>query len=327
MKRLRGFTLTELAIAFFIISLLLASAFMPLSSQVEVRNIADTKRSMDQIREALIGFAQANGRLPCPARGATPSGQIDEEVRIPAAFFQAGAEQYDSINKRCYTALGVVPWSTLGLTEADAWGRRFTYRVAPAFADAIYVSTDPATKRTWQSRANIPGGSQDITSIVSPGDQTPTCPSSSFSAEPSPVPTQSSFALCSLGDIAVLTRSESDHGVFTALGTGLPVVVISHGKNGNGAWPSGGHPTPGANLVRRAEANFGTDELANSSGTTTKTPTGSYLSYVFYSRNQTPSASTCDDTSGTAFCEFDDIVLMIPASTLVARMVSAGRLP
>ena len=75
--RQRGFTLAELAIAFFIIGLLLAGAFMPLSSQVEVRNIADTKRTMDQIREAIIGYAQANGRLPCPARGATATGRTD----------------------------------------------------------------------------------------------------------------------------------------------------------------------------------------------------------------------------------------------------------
>jgi prepilin-type N-terminal cleavage/methylation domain-containing protein len=313
-----GFTLTELAIALFIISLLLASAFMPLSSQLEVRNIADTRRTMEQVKEALIGFAQMNGRLPCPARGATASGSTDSSWGVSIS---AGAEQYDSTNMRCYIALGVVPWSTLGVPETDAWGRRLTYRVSPAFADAVYDSTVAATKRTWASRTGGPGtdGSQDLTAIPSPANQSPTCPASGAPDAPSPVPTQSSFALCTLGDIAILTRSEANHAVVTPLATGVPVVIVSHGKNGNGAWQTNG--------IALASASATTDELANSSGTTTATPSGSYLSYVFYSRNPTPAASTCDDTAGTAFCEFDDIVTMIPATTLVSRMVTAGRLP
>jgi type II secretory pathway pseudopilin PulG len=316
-RQSRGFTLTELAIAFFIISLLLASAFMPLASQVEVRNIADSKRVMEQMREAIIGFAQTNGRLPCPARGATAAGTTDNTY---VQVFGAGVEQYDSTNLRCYTALGVVPWSTLGVPETDAWGRRITYRVAPAFADDI-------SRTTWQSRSTDPTGAQSLTSPVSPGNQSPICPSSGVMNAPTPTPTQSSFALCTLGDMAVLTRNISDHSVATALGTGLPAVLISHGKNGNGAWQSTG--------VALAAAAANTDELANSSGTTivdpsTPPPTVSnlpYRTYAFYSRTQSPSASSCNDTSGTSFCEFDDIVVMISAPTLVSRMVSAGRLP
>lgn len=308
-RQARGFTLTELAIAFFIIGLLLASAFMPLASQVEVRNIADSRRVMEQMREAIIGFAQTNGRLPCPARGATAAGTTDNTY---VQVFGAGVEQYDTTNLRCFTALGVVPWSTLGVPETDAWGRRITYRVAPAFADDI-------SRTTWQSRSTDPTGAQTLTSPASPANQSPTCPSSGASAAPTPTPTQSSFALCTLGDMAVLTRSITDHSVVTALGTGLPAVLISHGKNGNGAWQPTG--------VALAAAAANTDELANSSGTTTATPPSGYLSYAFYSRTQSPTASSCNDTSGTSFCEFDDIVLMISAPTLVSRMVSAGRLP
>jgi len=48
-----------------IIALLIAGALIPLSTQMDVRNVADSRRSMESIREAIIGFAQANGRLPC----------------------------------------------------------------------------------------------------------------------------------------------------------------------------------------------------------------------------------------------------------------------
>src|SRR3977135_2949721 len=77
MSRGKGFSLVELAVSLAIIALLLAGALIPLSAQLDVRNGADTQRSMESIRDAIIGFAQANGRLPCPANGATPSGTVD----------------------------------------------------------------------------------------------------------------------------------------------------------------------------------------------------------------------------------------------------------
>jgi hypothetical protein len=132
----------------------------------------------------------------------------------------------------------------------------------------------------------------------------------------------SSFALCSLGDIAVFTRTVS---MATPLGSSLPAVFISHGKNGYGAWQTNG--------IRLPSPAAGTDEIANVNGNTSQTPSGSYASWAFYSRNPTPAASGCVDPTppGTAsvapLCEFDDIVATISSSALIARMVAAGRLP
>src|SRR5258706_10493071 len=77
MSRSKGFSLVELAVALAIIALLLAGALIPLSTQMDVRNVADTQRTMESIREAIVGFAQANGRLPCPANGTVPAGGTD----------------------------------------------------------------------------------------------------------------------------------------------------------------------------------------------------------------------------------------------------------
>src|SRR6266705_5121804 len=74
MNRSRGLTLAELAVALAIIGLLLAGALIPFSTQIDVRNTADTQRAMESVREAIIGFAQANGRLPCPADGTIAAG-------------------------------------------------------------------------------------------------------------------------------------------------------------------------------------------------------------------------------------------------------------
>ncbi|HKW38709.1 MAG TPA: hypothetical protein VJO54_12960 [Burkholderiales bacterium] len=312
MKCSRGFTIAELAVAAAILALLLFGAMIPFSTQVEIRNANETQRTMDSIKDALLGFTQANGRLPCPANGATPAGTIDTTTWATSVV--AGAEQWDPANSRCYIALGVVPWTTLGTSETDAWGRRFSYRVSPAFADSI-------GSNTWQSRKTgagaFPGQSTPLP--ASPADQVPSCPTTPVALTPSP--TLSSFALCTLGDIAVFTRTTS---VATPLASAVPAIFISHGKNGYGAWqPSG---------LQVQAAGAGTDEAANASGTSQQTPTGGYKSWAYYSRNPTAAASGCADpappgASGSPLCEFDDIVVTITTSTLITRMVAAGKLP
>jgi len=323
MLRRKGFSLVELAVALAIIALLLAGALIPLSTQIDVRNSADTQRSMESIREAIIGFAQANGRLPCPADGSLPAGAAG------AGTEQVSGNSCTAANSASCTAVNgaipcsVVPWATLGVPELDAWGRRFTYRVSPAFADAAILTT-------WNTLGTSPPAppytpppspptylAQSVSSPASPANQTPFCHLTT-------APTLSSFALCTLGDIAVFTRA----GAVTtaaALGTALPAVMISHGKNGFGAWQTNGtrlNPIPAGN-----------DEAANSNGNTTAIPSGGYASWAFYSRTRTPAVAGCVDPapgsplSTAPACEFDDIVVMISSSALITRMVAAGRLP
>jgi prepilin-type N-terminal cleavage/methylation domain-containing protein len=260
MTRGKGFSLVELAVALAIIALLLAGALIPLSTQVDVRNVADTQRSMESIREAIIGFAQANGRLPCPAAGTVPAGGVD------AAGRPAGAEQL--------TPTTLPPPSTAVCTNG--------FWVSPIFADGLGAGTFHNTF---------------------PAAQNPGC------TTPTPVPTQSSFALCSQGSFTVNTRNESTHAA-NAVGLALPAVIISHGKNGYGAYS-----VSGAVLV----APLGADEIANATHTA--------AAATFSSRIPTPPTSPCSDAAGPAFCEFDDIVVMITSNTLISRMVAAGRLP
>ena len=329
MKSMRGFTLVELAVALLIVGLLLAGALIPLSSQLELTNIANTQRTMDEIKQALLGFVQVNGRLPCPARGQTPDGTTDSVTWAPASF-AAGAEQLDSTtNYRCYTVTGVLPWATLGVPETDAWGRRFTYRVSAAFADF-----PPPTNLTptIESRGVPAGGALGTTpqtyrsTPASPADQSPTCP------PPSTLPTTASFVLCSLGDIAVYNRDESTHAAM-AQAAGVPAIVIAHGRNGYGAFKPDGQRIIGTNdLNADGVPDQNVDEAANVNGTTTIATTvgqgAAYLQYVYYNRVPAGVASGCSDpTAGSPLCEFDDIVMWISQPLLASRMVSAGKLP
>jgi prepilin-type N-terminal cleavage/methylation domain-containing protein len=123
-----GFSLVELAIVMLIVSILLAGVIMPLAIQREVRSYTDTKKTMDDIKDALIGFALANGRLPCPATSAVADGT-------------AGAGTEALSGNACTSVTGVIPWVTLNVPETDEWGGRFTYRVTATFGDTYANST------------------------------------------------------------------------------------------------------------------------------------------------------------------------------------------
>ena len=59
----RGFTLAEMAVVLVIVALLLAGMMLPISAQQDIRARQETEGTLNDIREALIGFAIANGRL------------------------------------------------------------------------------------------------------------------------------------------------------------------------------------------------------------------------------------------------------------------------
>ena len=123
-----GFTLVEIAMVLLIITLLLVGLVPTISSQMEQQRTNETRKQMSEISDALIGFALRNGRLPCAARAATPTGQSFSGV-------YAGNEYQDCSNAGfAANAYGVVPWVTLGISETDGWGNRFTYRVSSDFA-------------------------------------------------------------------------------------------------------------------------------------------------------------------------------------------------
>lgn len=101
-----GFTLVELAIVLVIVALLLGGMVVSLGTQQDVSNARETEKRLGDIREALLGFAMANGRLPCPA--APPP---------------AGGSESPAGTGACSNALnGYVPASLLGIAPADAQG-------------------------------------------------------------------------------------------------------------------------------------------------------------------------------------------------------------
>lgn len=115
----RGFSLVELTVVLVIVALLSSGLMFGLSAQREAAALQDARRQLDSVREALLGFAMANGRLPCPA-----------PANLPNTDANAGREN-------CASPHGVVPWVLLGLQETDPWGQRLTYFASSKFTAAL----------------------------------------------------------------------------------------------------------------------------------------------------------------------------------------------
>jgi prepilin-type N-terminal cleavage/methylation domain-containing protein len=106
----RAFTLVEVMVALAVVAMLLGALSIPLAAQLQARRAAQTARLLEEAREALLGFAVANGRLPCPS---TAEGRGQES-------FASGGSAADG---RCADFhAGFLPAAALGLSPLDAEG-------------------------------------------------------------------------------------------------------------------------------------------------------------------------------------------------------------
>ncbi len=113
-----GFTLVEMAIVLAIVGLLLGGLLVPLSAQMDQQKISGTRKTLDEIKQALIGYAVANRHFPCPAKSASD-----------------GSEDRDA-GGACNKRRGFIPWNELGTEKSDAWGRLISYSVTLAYANS-----------------------------------------------------------------------------------------------------------------------------------------------------------------------------------------------
>jgi prepilin-type N-terminal cleavage/methylation domain-containing protein len=168
-RRDGGFTLLEVLVVMLILTFLLSGLAVPIASQLQARRAEETRRLLADAREAVLGFAAAHGRLPCPATAASAG----EEA------FAAGG---DAANGECATFYGGwLPAATLGLSPLDAqgflrdaWGtgaNRVRYAV---FGDAsVNAVANPLTRAAGLRLATLPalGAAPHYVFICSSGAQ------------------------------------------------------------------------------------------------------------------------------------------------------------
>lgn len=112
----QGFSLVEIAVVLVILSVLLAIVAVPVSTQLNQRRATETQRLIDLAQQALIGYASANGRLPCPATDGTIIGGVNS---FGDERFAAGG---NATNGQCEYWTGYLPAVALGLSPVDGQG-------------------------------------------------------------------------------------------------------------------------------------------------------------------------------------------------------------
>ena len=259
----RGFTLVELSVVIVIIASLLGAVLTPLAIRHQMRQNKQAEHYLREVKEALIGFAIVNGRLPWPDTDIPPDGVENPAPPTPPA---------------CTACEGLLPWRTIGALATDPWGRICRYRVTHEFASPVQTGLPPAPNR---------------------------------------------FDLFDRGNVRINTRvdySSQDSGSKrkedVVLTDDAAATVVSSGRNG-----AGGRYLDGAVIV---DPPAHTDEGINADGVDTGPPDPH-----FYARSiALPGSQACsDNVAGSPYCEFDDLVIWIPSSLLIKRMLDAGRLP
>lgn len=138
-RNVAGFSLVEMAIVLAIVGLLLGALLPTLSSQIEQQRRTETRKYMDEVRDALLGYAIANKRLPCPA--ANDNGSAQATCTTTASQF------------------GKLPYKDLGVTDKDAFGSVLVYAVTKEFAVNTFTLNTLGTANTMAvcpSASNCP---------------------------------------------------------------------------------------------------------------------------------------------------------------------------
>lgn len=127
-KQFAGFTLVEMAIVLVILGFVLGALLLPLQVQRQQIAQSQTENTLETARQALLGFAQSRGRLPCPATVASNGAELP---------LGGGA---------CTQQVGFLPAATLGIQPTDAqgfaldgWNNRIRYAVTQN-SSAVIVS-------------------------------------------------------------------------------------------------------------------------------------------------------------------------------------------
>jgi prepilin-type N-terminal cleavage/methylation domain-containing protein len=227
-----GFTLIEVAIVVLIVSIIMGFTVALIPKQQELRRYKEANREMDKIIETIIGFAQVNGRLPCPSAPAS-------------AGVSSGGGAAD-----CTTFGGMVPYTTLGVQGrlntgnllSDPWGNPYRY----------YVSGGDANDDGFSDFV-VNGQMQE----VGLGDVFDATGSPAVDGTDGYIDLDGQFMICAASDGTpddecaggtVFGNRDSADGPYA----GAPFVLLSLGKNGNqtpgadelenrGNWVSGGY--------------------------------------------------------------------------------------
>ncbi len=281
-NRHSGFSLVEIAMVLVIAGIAFSMVMTATRGSTDAGKRALIRSQLDAIDAALANFVAQNKRLPCPANGTLASSAAGAGTETlspgppPAALPPKGScNPINQIN-------GVVPWVSLGLSEADAtdpWGARITYRVDSALAQgapqAILMdmsSCDPSST----------GGGLTATGCKV---AVPPCAGNGNCSSPSEFLLNKGLDVWDgINGVAGWNIRQNNRGA----GTGAAYVLISHGASGTGAYNKSGVLQPGSIAA-------GTDETPNRNNRALAIPSLLANTYRDAALNDVVSAAHFDD--------------------------------
>jgi prepilin-type N-terminal cleavage/methylation domain-containing protein len=205
---IRGFTLIEMATVLVIISLVLAGGLTITARDIENERISTTNQRLLYVQRAVEAYALAFDHVPCPA---------DPALNPADTAFGVGVGTNNGVGVACAAGniipitklltqigtAGAVPFVNLGISPIymfDGWNRKITYVVDGDLTDA----------------AGYTGGEGDL-QLVDEVD--------------------SNHSLVGAEDITLWDNISSlPDPNFVPRTQGVVVLLISHGKNGHGAY-------------------------------------------------------------------------------------------
>lgn len=217
MKKQNGFSLVELSVVLSVIGVVMGGALTLATKKTEAEKLKDTENKIAIIEEAMNVYLTENQRLPCPAQGALAFSNSN--------FGKAGAASESANTGSCASAdfssagvfAGVVPVKTLNLP------------------DSVMIDG-------WGRRISYVIDARFANSITTNSD----CDGDSAAGADHLV----CFKYRTNGSIIIKDASGNPR-TSTAV-----YALISHGKNGKGAWNYAGSAT-------RVVASVDTDEQDN----------------------------------------------------------------
>ena len=155
MNKQQGFSLIELAIVLVIVTLLVGGLAMPLTAQIQARRIAETRKIMEEAREAITGYTMTHfcqcvyagssgtalvpGTTTCTG-GCQATNPSSEFTTLQRHYLPCPDTDFDGLENRtaagtCVSPRGLFPFVELGTANQDAWGNHLHYSVTPEYAN------------------------------------------------------------------------------------------------------------------------------------------------------------------------------------------------
>lgn len=242
--------LSVLAIAVF-------TAFLIGALESRLLRSSESQSRQKAAESALIQFLVREGRLPCPADGSLGSENANSGIETACSTASPGTS---------YQVAGILPWRTLGLSEADVTNQHSDY-----FSYRVFSGPSGFTRTNGLDM-------------------------SACDTDNSPTPTDQSVAMVdrentnynNTTEQFILGKGLSVVGADNTTTTGVAHVIVDHGQNRRGAWNRTGGQAA-STLSSRPE------EVANAAAITAADYTGTFYAKALAIETDETSTSYVDD--------------------------------